>query len=91
MMLWRPALRSAFPHAARISRKKVHAPLNFLRAFRNRIAHHEPIFSRHLKKDYQSVLEITSWIAPYKRDWIVAHSRVPEVLATPPASVGLKF
>ena len=28
MTLWRPALRSAFPHAAKISRKNAHTPLN---------------------------------------------------------------
>ena len=91
MTLWRPALRSSFPHAARISRKNAHTPLNFLRTFRNRIAHHEPIFARHLEKDYENILEITSWMVPHKRAWIESHSRVPEVLATPRDSADLKF
>ncbi|MEM9999927.1 MAG: Abi family protein [Pseudomonadota bacterium] len=91
MTLWRPALRRAFPHAANISRKDVHAPLNFLRTFRNRIAHHEPIFARHLEKDYENILEVAAWIAQHKRAWIEAHSRVPDILATPRNAENLKF
>lgn len=91
MTLWRPALRRAFPHATSISRKNVHTPLNFLRTFRNRIAHHEPVFTRHLEKDYESILEIAAWIAPHKRAWIEAHSRVPEILGTPRNAENLKF
>jgi hypothetical protein len=91
MTLWRPALRRAFPHAASISRKNAHTPLNFLRTFRNRIAHHEPIFTRHLEKDYESILEVASWITPHKRAWIEAHSRVPELLATPRSAENLRF
>ena len=91
MTLWRPALRKAFPHAAKISRKDAHAPLNFLRTFRNRIAHHEPIFTRHLEKDYASILEIAGWIAPHKRTWIIAHSRVPEMLSVPKDSREIRF
>ena len=91
MTLWRPALRRAFPHATSISRKNTHTPLNFLRIFRNRIAHHEPIFTRHLEKDYESILEVASWIAPHKRTWIEAHSRVPDLLATSRNSEDLKF
>ncbi|UEM21938.1 hypothetical protein JL100_004005 [Skermanella mucosa] len=81
MTLWRPALFKAFPHK-RISRKAAHAPLDYLRVFRNRIAHHEPIFSRHLARDYESILEVTGWICPATRDWIAHHSRVGEVLDT---------
>ena len=91
MTLWRPALRHAFPHATSITRKNVHMPLNFLRTFRNRIAHHEPIFTRHLEKDYESILEVASWIAPHKRAWIEAHSRVPDLLVTSRNSEVLKF
>ena len=76
MTLWRPAPRAAFPHAARISRRDVHTPLNSPRMLRNRIAHHEPVFARHLKKDYGKILEITSWTAPRKRAWIEVHGRV---------------
>lgn len=77
--LWRKCLYKAFPHA-RLSRKQAHAPLDYLRTFRNRIAHHEPIFDRHLKADYQSILKVSGWMCPKTRNWIEHHSRVEELL-----------
>lgn len=91
MTLWRPALRQAFPQAGKLTRKGAHTPLDYLRSFRNRIAHHEPIFDRHLEKDYERILEVAGWIAPHKRAWIEAHSRVHEVLATPRDAAGIRF
>jgi hypothetical protein len=79
MTLWRKALYKAFPHS-RKSRVDTHSPLDYLRTFRNRIAHHEPIFNRHLKADFQSILEVTGWICPDTVAWIKHHSRVGEIL-----------
>ncbi len=90
MTLWRPALHKAFPHI-RKPRADVHRPLDYLRTFRNRIAHHEPIFGRHLAADYSSILEVAGWICPSTRAWIAHHSRVPEVLAQPQDDDTLRF
>jgi hypothetical protein len=51
---------------------------------RNRISHHEPIFSRDLSKDFQHLLEFLSWICPTKAGWIKPHCRVQEVLRQKP-------
>lgn len=80
MTLWRPALHRAFP-LARLRRADVHSRLDYLRTFRNRIAHHEPIFGRHLQADHDSILIATGWISEEVRDWIAFHSRVPRLLA----------
>lgn len=90
MTLWRPALHKAFPHV-RLPRTAVHKPFDFLRTFRNRIAHHEPIFTRHLAADYDSILTVAGWICPKTRDWIAHHSRVEDVLAMPKDTKGLLF
>jgi hypothetical protein len=90
MALWRPALHKAFPHAKQ-SRVMTHQPLDYLRTFRNRIAHHEPIFTRHLAADYQSILTVAGWICPHTRDWIAHHSRVTELLATSPDEASIRF
>lgn len=90
MTLWRPALHKAFPHV-RIARAAAHKPLDFLRTFRNRIAHHEPIFDRHLKADYDSILTIAGWICPNTREWIAHHSRVEDLLAMPKDTNGMMF
>lgn len=81
MTLWRPALRNAFPNAPSLSRKKAHEPLNHLRFLRNRIAHHEPIFERHLEQDYQTILDIVGWVSEPTRDWLKQSARVDDVLA----------
>jgi hypothetical protein len=82
MTLWRPCLHRAFRHA-RLRRTEAHRPLDYLRTFRNRIAHHEPIFTRHLEADYGSLLTVTGWICPRTREWIEHHSRVEALLGRP--------
>ncbi len=79
MTLWRKALYKAFPHS-RKSRAETHSPLDYLRTFRNRIAHHEPIFNRPLEADFRSILEVSGWICPKTADWIRHHGRVEEML-----------
>jgi hypothetical protein len=78
MTLWRPCLHKAFQE--RLRRVEAHRPLDYLRTLRNRIAHHEPIFTRHLEADYGSLLTVTGWICPKTRDWIEHHSRVEDLL-----------
>lgn len=90
MTIWRAAVFRAFPHV-RISRKGAHAPLDYLRTFRNRIAHHEPIIDRHLAADYASIQQVAGWISPETRMWIDHHSRVPLLLAQSPDDPGLTF
>lgn len=90
MTLWRPALFRAFPNA-RKARADVHRPLDYLRTLRNRIAHHEPIFTRHLAADHASILDVSGWICPNTRDWITHHSRVPDILALPKDTNTLRF
>lgn len=83
MTLWRLALRGAFPHASSLNRTGAHTPLDHLWTFRNRIAHHEPIFQRHLQQDYQNILNVMTWVCLQKMAWMEAHCRVPEILAMP--------
>ncbi|WNJ87965.1 hypothetical protein [Bosea sp. 685] len=90
MTVWRPAVFRAFPHV-KISRKAAHAPLDYLRTFRNRIAHHEPILDRHLAADYASLQQVAGWISPQTQTWIAHHSRVPSLLSQSPDDPGLMF
>lgn len=91
MTLWRPALRGAFVHHHTLTRKQVHRPLNALRALRNRIAHHEPIFARDLTTDHERILEVAGWISPATRAWIEHHNRIPAILETARNSEKLRF
>ena len=80
--LWRPVLNATLPHRPMPSkRKSVALKLNYLRTFRNRIAHHEPIFHRALHADHSSILEVVGWIEPAVAGWVKKYSRVPAVLS----------
>ena len=81
--LWRPALFEAFPGR---SRRMVHRRLDRLRQLRNRIAHHEPIFDRDLREDYEGLLEAVGWISADVRRWIETHSLLPDALRAPPST-----
>lgn len=91
--LWPRALRMAFPDApdGKLQRKQAYKTLNYLNNFRNRIAHHEPIFRRDLARDHKRILEVAGWISPVTAAWIDHHSRVPELLARRNDAGELKF
>ena len=90
MTLWRPALHKAFPNRPGLARKQAYQPLDYLRTFRNRIAHHEAIFERDLRMDYEKIVRVTGWISPEAREWIEEHSRVLELLVAP-EDIRMKF
>lgn len=81
--LWIPALHKAFPHTKQ-PRREIHRPLDHLRLLRNRIAHHEPIFRRHLAADYDTILRVVQWISPETATWIDHHATVRAILAERP-------
>lgn len=85
MTLWRPGLRRAFP-GYRGTRSALYLRLNTLRLLRNRIAHHEPIYRRHLAADHDTIIELTTWISPGFTSWVAERSRVPALLAEHPLS-----
>jgi len=77
---WQPALRKAFPgHAG--SRKSLHKEVDSIRLFRNRLAHHEPVFARHLAADLATILHVAQHISPDLREYIDSHNTVHEALA----------
>ncbi len=64
-VLWKP-LRKAFPYLEKKNRKrkKVSAPINKIRNFRNRIFHHEPITwnLNEIEKIHQEILTVINWL-----------------------------
>jgi hypothetical protein len=79
--LWRRALYRAFRLSGRaMPRPKVHGRMNALRRFRNRIAHHEPIFQKDLKLMHDETIEAIHWLCPITAAWARSNSRVPAVI-----------
>lgn len=78
--LWIPALHKAFPNLKGKKYKEIHHALNHLRKLRNRIAHHEPIFNRHLSADYESIIAAIDWVCPRTAVWVDNHNIFRAVL-----------
>lgn len=78
--LWVPALSAGFPHLIG-TRRDLHRKLEFLRKLRNRAAHHEAIFARHLAADHASLLGVVGAISPDAAAWVKQNTRVPHTLA----------
>jgi hypothetical protein len=81
--LWRSHIRHAFPNGNG-RRRQVHECLQSILRFRNRVAHHEPIFSLRLERQKKRQLKIAGLIDEEAGDYIAARSRVDEILGAKP-------
>lgn len=77
---WTPGVRRAFPryHGRR---NDLLGRVDRVRLLRNRIAHHEPIFDRNSRLDYDTILTVAGWLNHDTQRWIATQSRVNAVLA----------
>ncbi|MEP6463812.1 MAG: hypothetical protein ABJC62_10445 [Frankiaceae bacterium] len=81
--LW-PDLATGFPHAPTRNRQLVEDPVVRLHEFRNRLAHHQRVWSEPVADRYDDCLLLAGFIDPAVRDWIGASSSVPAVLRSRP-------
>lgn len=81
-ILWKP-LRRAFPYVDKKDRQrnKISAPINNIRAFRNRVFHHEPIAWNLTKLNelHQEILTVMTWL---NKDLHLIISKIDRVQAT---------
>lgn len=83
MQFWNPALRHAF-RGYQGRRGALQQQLDHVRRFRNRIGHHERICHRHLRKDYETLLQLMEYVSPEKAQLHRQFSQIPEVLDRKP-------
>jgi hypothetical protein len=81
--LWRQTLRAAFPNGDG-TRHQVAGYTNRIAQFRNRLAHHEALFSQPIVDRYHDLLDLAGTIDPHARAWIEAQASVPAILAVRP-------
>jgi hypothetical protein len=81
--LW-PDLASGFPHAPDRRRETVETPLSRLHTFRNRLAHHQRVWSHAPEDRYEDLLALAGYIDPALPNWIEATSKVRSALAARP-------
>jgi len=80
--LWRMTLYRAFLAEGGKPRSVVHGRFNAIRRFRNRVAHHEPIFDRPLFQIHSEIIEAIRWMCQETANWAAHHSRFEVVQAT---------
>ena len=86
---WNPYLTDLFPNmntsvSIQDRRKLIYDELEQIRRLRNRIAHHEPIFTRNLSDDYQKILSLVSYRCTTTATWLDEHQRATTIIAKKP-------
>jgi hypothetical protein len=87
--LWNPHLRAVFPalnpaKSVSMLRGEAHSALRHVRKFRNRIAHHEPIFTRDMAVEYAQVHDIIHWRSPVAATWMDQTQGVTALIGAKP-------
>jgi hypothetical protein len=85
--LWRPYFNLCFPNIQApwpSARANVRDRIETVRGLRNRIAHHEPIFSRPLAAEYAHIIELIDWRNPTAATWVQKIQNVTTLLAAKP-------
>jgi len=87
--LWNGHLRRVMPNLApdrEIAelRRNLYDHLEHIRLLRNRIAHHEPIFTRNLLDDYHRMLKLVVCRCTLTAAWLDAHQQATLVIAKKP-------
>lgn len=90
MRLWTSELHAVLPNAPLVLttealREQVYDDLDRIRLLRNRIAHHEPIFSRGLADDLAAITELIALRSTPTRDLLAQCERVTTLLTQRPA------
>jgi hypothetical protein len=79
--IWQPRLVRAFPHAGTVRRKQLHRALDDVRNFRNRLAHHEPVFAAPLERIRDQITGLAGFVDPAAAEFITGTHRIDDALA----------
>jgi hypothetical protein len=87
--LWDNHLRRVLPFApstlsVQSIRSQVNSDIRDIRQLRNRIAHHEPIFTRQLSDDYTKILKLIEWRDDTASLWLDSIQNVTSLLPEKP-------
>lgn len=87
--IWRPHLRTEFPHLPTVltvpkSRNLMREQLDRMRRFRNRVAHHEPVFARDLAAEYARMRWLVASRSQQAAAWLDGIETVTTLLGNRP-------
>lgn len=83
--IWNLHIRDEFPYSpngytVRKTRNKLHFEMRRIRRFRNKIAHHNPVFRRKLNSEVKRMDMVVRWRCEVTADWMERINPVPEFL-----------
>ncbi|HEX8244759.1 MAG TPA: hypothetical protein VF541_14730 [Longimicrobium sp.] len=86
--LWPRALQLAFARrpANVTTRAEIFHRFDRIRVFRNRLAHHEPVWDRDYLREHEHVVESLAWMSPKLADAVRATSPAAETFRRGPAA-----
>ena len=87
--IWLTHFRASFPGAPSglaipAARAAAHNDLKAIRLLRNRIAHHEPIFTRDIADEYRRMREMVAWRSPVAALWMDRTQGVTALIPSKP-------
>lgn len=90
LQIWNAELFKTMPHldatwTVQHARGRIHNDLETIRRLRNRIAHHEPIFTRNLAHDFQQIKELIGFRCPHAAAWMLSQEQVTPLFAVKPS------
>lgn len=76
-ILWPRGMQDAFPNLPQsMGRQEVHDRVELIRKWRNRIAHHKPVFDQGPMRKHQEALQLIFWVCSDVADWVTSTSQV---------------
>jgi hypothetical protein len=94
--LWDAHLMRIFPshdpaNSVVSLRRAIYTDLEAIRKLRNRIAHHEPIFTRNLREDFKRMVHLVEQRSPLAASWMVGNQNAARLISQPPIFRGGKL
>jgi len=87
--LWRTHLNRAFPNVKSVGgRHEVQQLVRDINWFRNRVAHHEPIFREDINAHYARMIDAVGMRCPETQFWMRHHSTIGNMVRGKPRSDG---
>jgi hypothetical protein len=90
--LWPRLATTAFKHAPRSSRHRqaIADRLHSIRDFRNKLAHHEPIWDQGVSRNFENIAEAVGWVSPSLERVIRAEDQTLAIFKAGPAAFRAK-
>jgi len=84
-ILWPKYFPLCFPNKPTgLDRYELYGWIESLRAMRNRIAHHKPVFDKNPTAEYQNIIQLVSWICPDTAWFLKTTSHVSSIINARP-------